>query len=579
MRYLVALLSLDNQQHIEPFRAMLKWAEPPFHQSPKVESKTYRYHNLALGAGSEECFALDPSEQVACVAIGSMSNSHVASKVIDAYLRLDTQAFGTLDGEFAIILLDKRKNQIYALRDRLGICPLYWSVQQNSVLLATSIKAILGTGFVSPSPDFQGIASMLSMGFISQDVTSIEKVNRLLPGYTLTLSLAGSMSIQSFWSFSSKFATEYATEFDSSLDIYCELSRKITNAIQVREIKQAACLATSSGSLLIKNSLKGESKLYEPTLTPAEFLENLVPMVWAMEMPHAQAGAAQTFQFLKMCKKNNATCFFDSGYHEEFYDYSNEVECLKSWKPRMPEKHESLLNRLGFKLFPRNFFKQLRQNLRARPQRTFFQKKLVFPHEEFQKALPELSHHFDLDLFIHEFYNLSRLEKVDASLFYLSIKTTSTDGVSDCRLRLAESFNVPAVSPFLDVELLEFFASLSPEVWASPDLLAAFPNYWLEQNSLSPITFNPTQELSKLMLAPVVLSYLKGLERGLLVESEYVARRWIKEALKAPQNHIMELYALLVLEIWMKLYIDLSLHESNPHLHLSDIITPQSAAY
>lgn len=46
-----------------------------------------------------------------------------------------------LNGQFAIAILDKCQQQLILVRDRLGICPLYYCINNNQLLFASEVKA------------------------------------------------------------------------------------------------------------------------------------------------------------------------------------------------------------------------------------------------------------------------------------------------------------------------------------------------------------------------------------------------------------------------------------------------------
>lgn len=57
--------------------------------------------------------------------------------------------FGFLDhlvGEFSICLYDGRNRLLFAARDRFGTKPLFWTIAENRVLVASEVKAFLPLG-------------------------------------------------------------------------------------------------------------------------------------------------------------------------------------------------------------------------------------------------------------------------------------------------------------------------------------------------------------------------------------------------------------------------------------------------
>jgi|SRR5580704_13418700 asparagine synthetase B (glutamine-hydrolysing) len=51
-----------------------------------------------------------------------------------------------LSGEFAIVIADERRRCLIAARDRFGIKPLFYTVVNGAVLLASEVKALFALG-------------------------------------------------------------------------------------------------------------------------------------------------------------------------------------------------------------------------------------------------------------------------------------------------------------------------------------------------------------------------------------------------------------------------------------------------
>ena len=67
-----------------------------------------------------------------------------------AYQRWGTEAFARFQGMWAMILLDLSKREVILSRDRLGIKPLYYSLQHSRLILASEPQAIALAGEQGP---------------------------------------------------------------------------------------------------------------------------------------------------------------------------------------------------------------------------------------------------------------------------------------------------------------------------------------------------------------------------------------------------------------------------------------------
>ena len=60
-------------------------------------------------------------------------------------------------GQFAVALWDRKNRTIILGRDRVGICPLYYTEADGWLLWGSEIKALFSSGLVAARPDPKGI--------------------------------------------------------------------------------------------------------------------------------------------------------------------------------------------------------------------------------------------------------------------------------------------------------------------------------------------------------------------------------------------------------------------------------------
>lgn len=105
--------------------------------------------------------------------------------LIALYQQYGTNCLKYLNGEFAFILWDEKKNLLFAARDRFGIKPLFYSKINNTIFIASEIKAILKLGF----PPLWNHKSFLdfSFGIPNQTASLFENINSMKPGHYLVI--------------------------------------------------------------------------------------------------------------------------------------------------------------------------------------------------------------------------------------------------------------------------------------------------------------------------------------------------------------------------------------------------------
>lgn len=80
-----------------------------------------------------------------------------------------------LRGEFACVLFDEATQQFVAVRDRYGIKPLFWTIQQGRLLVAAEAKAFLPLGW---EPEWD-VKSLLDAGWNHDERTLFKGIAKV----------------------------------------------------------------------------------------------------------------------------------------------------------------------------------------------------------------------------------------------------------------------------------------------------------------------------------------------------------------------------------------------------------------
>ena len=86
------------------------------------------------------------------------SDSEIALHLYEDY---GTQCLHHLRGEFAMVLWDQTRRQLFAARDRFGIKPLFYAWHEEKLYLASEVKALWAAGV----PGALGRSRRLQLGF------------------------------------------------------------------------------------------------------------------------------------------------------------------------------------------------------------------------------------------------------------------------------------------------------------------------------------------------------------------------------------------------------------------------------
>ena len=109
-----------------------------------------------------------------------------------------------LTGMFALAIWDARRRRLVLARDRLGLKPLYYTLEGNRLRFASEIKALLADPTLPRAVHRQGLLDLLGYEFVPAPATLFEGVHKLLPGCLLTLEADGRSRVSRYWSLEPK---------------------------------------------------------------------------------------------------------------------------------------------------------------------------------------------------------------------------------------------------------------------------------------------------------------------------------------------------------------------------------------
>lgn len=155
-------------------------------------------------------------------ALGFPSRTHSDSRlVLAAYRRWGEDCPSRLLGDFAFVIWDDRRKLLFCARDHFGVKPIYYLLDDETFLLASEAKAILGPANLSPRLDERHIAAILA-GFVDEtDATPYVGINRLPPAHALAVT-ADRTRLWRYWSLEPASPPARENRADRFLELFDE---------------------------------------------------------------------------------------------------------------------------------------------------------------------------------------------------------------------------------------------------------------------------------------------------------------------------------------------------------------------
>lgn len=175
-------------------------------------------------------------------------NTESDTEVILAYLEcygID-DLLSVCNGMFAFAAYDTVKEELYLCRDRLGIKPLYYYLDNDLLIFSSEIKGILCSGLVEAIMDEESIDDYLGYRYVREPYTFFKNIFQVESGTYLRVSSDLKMQEKRYWDIPIEFNCE--KEYDENA-ILKEFQQRLEKAVKIRTISDVPVGTYLSGGI------------------------------------------------------------------------------------------------------------------------------------------------------------------------------------------------------------------------------------------------------------------------------------------------------------------------------------------
>lgn len=546
------------------------------------------------------------------------TNQHPDMVILHAYEEWGSQFLEYLEGDFSLFVYDKKAGTLLISRDRIGKKPLYWSEEQGHFLFCSSLKGILATGIVPQTTENDALAAYFHLGYFPQDMTPVQNINKLLPGHYLLLQKDGSKMISSYWSYSSYFEhplQNHRNTISQKLDVLLNEATKKNIPLGAQTIGTLLTggLGSSSIAYYLKNNAgdraieaftawykKETEKDYEAAhevseilnipqhsqvVTPQNFLDDLVAIVWYLEEPVADPNVIAFWKMAQSASKYTTNVFSGMGCDELLAGHSRYsmeeqqntlfINLQNTLRQMMCRYIIPVVNKI-YRPWAYDLLKHCRKNVW---QNEYLRANALFSSTELEEISPALCDLFDPEVFLSKFHNLGHIVSPTSTYIYFDVKTSLPDLYILELERMTAAFALQWHTPFLDRKVIEFLASVPLEEQLPEKDTASFLKTIMNAVFPPSIVNRPKRRRPEFLKDWIENSELhlifSDLTKGTLVEVGLVDDEWIKQAVKTPESrkeNFHYLWSILTLEIWFKLFINNPIRNEPPNMSVRDFL-------
>lgn len=227
--------------------------------------------------------------------------------ILASYLRWGVNCLDHFNGMFAFALWDKKEEELFIARDRLGIKPLYYWKNDSAFAFASELRALLETGLMPRKTNFSALNDYISFQTVHAPHTIIENVKMLLPGHYLLLKKNNlSTNAVRYWS-----ALDFPEQRETKpyKEICSDIRELLTSAVEMRLVSDVPFGAFLSGGIdsgiivaLMSQIMNRKVKTFTVSFNETEFDESpfseLVVKKYDTEHHHVKLSADDCLQKL-----------------------------------------------------------------------------------------------------------------------------------------------------------------------------------------------------------------------------------------------------------------------------------------
>ncbi len=148
--------------------------------------------------------------------LGYKFTGHSDTEVLlTAYIEWKEKCVDKLNGIFAFAVFDKKKQSLFAARDRAGVKPFFFHKYDGGLIFGSEIKTLLAHPDVKPRVNRLGLGEIFLIGpGRTPGVSAFEEINELRPGECLTFDKNG-FKIKKYWALK---AAEHTDSFEETAE-------------------------------------------------------------------------------------------------------------------------------------------------------------------------------------------------------------------------------------------------------------------------------------------------------------------------------------------------------------------------
>jgi asparagine synthase (glutamine-hydrolysing) len=526
--------------------------------------------------------------------------------IVHLYEQYGVKAPEQLRGMFAFAIWDSRTQHLLLARDRLGIKPLYYTVDYSGALyFASEIKSLIESGVVTPELNWNALSDYLANRYTSGEETLFAGVKRLLPGHILVWN-NGTINISPYWNLSFSKAEdalpekEYVDRFSSlfresvqlrlmaDVPLGMFLSGGIDSSAIAAVMSQLVSEPIKTFSVAFEEREANELKYarsvsealgtdhHEIVVSPEQFFASLAELIYQEDEPIAHPSSIPLYFVSSLAAQHVKVVLTGEGSDELLAGYDKYRKTIfnialgklyhSGTSPGIRERVEKTLKLIPGPMRAKQKLERTFLFLQPDIEEIYFDNFSVFSRSRQQGLLSGST--------------IARIGEINPYLTSLKlIDGSSSDSLLDQLLaadmktylhellmkqdQMSMAASIESRVPFLDHKLVEFAASLPVRM-----KLRGLTTKYILRKAMAGVLPNEILTRKKMGFPVPVGTWLRG-KFGHIIEEYVLSPRTLSRNVfnddsvrqlvarhRAGEDHTERLWALINFEIWQRRFID-----------------------
>lgn len=397
--------------------------------------------------------------------------------LLEAYKQWGDDCPRHINGDFAFVIWEKQKKQLFIARDHLGIRPLYYFYNRTTFAFATDYRALLALPFVGRQLDEIKLYALLSNTYhISPERTSFEQIKSLLQAHILKVDEKGIYHTK-YWTPGSGEKTEFKTEVEYRQALYEIVNDAVKLRVNYAQVPIGAELSGGLDSSVITVLANRELRKKD---------SNLILYSWSppMDLMDKQTDDERE-RIESLCRQEGLECVFNDPRNpdeQNLHQYAGmekmirrELQIMSSrdvryilsgWGGDQGISHRANLYELLKEGYWRYFLKQIWYQAKGSPLRytKLLISNTVMKYFRIYKTFGRFNKQKP-DILKQEFHNKIKKSCPNDILYFnvnpvIHIESGNIQTRTDFIARLGAVYNVQFLFPFLDYRVVDFAMSI-----------------------------------------------------------------------------------------------------------------------